>query len=669
MIVPRTESAIVPLAANLAAFPRVNGAQPVAAPVRMRPGERGWRWPRAISTVSLSGSLPDKLRAIAAAGFDAVELFETDLLHHPGSPAEVRRLCEELGIGIALFEPFRDFEGCPRELVQRNLDRAERKFDVMQELGTELLLVCSNTQAEALDEPEILAADLARLAERAQARGLRIGYEALAWGRHVQTWGQAWELVARADHPALGIVLDSFHTLALRDDPAGIAALPAEKIFFVQLADAPLLALDVLPWSRHHRCFPGQGAFDLAGFLAPVLRSGYRGPLSLEIFNDGLRAAPALASAADGLRALLYLEEQTRQRLEQQGATPRGNLFAAPPAASHAGLDFLEFAVDAVQAERLGGWLERLGFARVGEHRSKAVWLYRQGEANIVLNAQPQSFAADFFAAHGTSLCAMALRVEREAPALERACAFRAQPYCGLVDPDEREIPAVRAPDGSLIYLVEPGAPGHSVYDTDFRIDPQAQPSGGLCGIDQLASALPAERLASWLLFYRSLFDFEVADEAVVFDPRGLIRSRAVHSRCGRVRLPLEISPDHDTAVAHTLARYRGAGLQRIAFTCDDLLAEVERLQQAGVALLNIPQNYYDDLAARFALDDATLQRLARGNVLYDRDAQGGELLQVCTAPFEGRFCVEILQRRNGYAGHGEANAAVRLAALARQRG
>ncbi|EIK54676.1 4-hydroxyphenylpyruvate dioxygenase [Stutzerimonas stutzeri TS44] len=669
MIAPRTEPATVPLAASLAAFPRVNRAQAVATPLRMRPGERGWRWPRAISTVSLSGSLPNKLRAIAAAGFDAVELFETDLLHHPGSPAEVRRLCEELGIGIALFEPFRDFEGCPRELVQRNLERAERKFDLMQELGTDLLLVCSNTQAETLGEPGILAADLAQLAERAQARGLRIGYEALAWGRHVQTWGQAWELVAQADHPALGIVLDSFHTLALRDDPAGIAALPAEKIFFVQLADAPLLTLDVLPWSRHHRCFPGQGGFDLAGFLAPVLRSGYRGPLSLEIFNDGLRAAPAPTSAADGLRALLYLEEQTRQCLEQQGATPRGKLFAAPPAASQAQLDFLEFAVDATQAERLGGWLERLGFARVGRHRSKAVWLYRQGEANIVLNAQPQSFAADFFAAHGTSLCAMALRVEHEASALERACALRAQPYCGLVGPDEREVPAVRAPDGSLIYLVEPGAPGHSVYDTDFCIDPQAQPSGGLLRIDQLACALPAERLASWLLFYRSLFDFEVAEETVLFDPRGLIRSRAVHSRCGQVRLPLETSPNDDTAVAHALARYRGAGLQRIAFACDDLLAEVERLQQAGVALLEIPRNYYADLAARFALDDATLQRLARGNVLYDRDAHGGELLQVCTAPFGGRFCVELLQRRNGYAGHGEANAAVRLAALARRRG
>jgi 4-hydroxyphenylpyruvate dioxygenase len=115
------------------------------------------------------------------------------------------------------------------------------------------------------------------------------------------------------------VLLDSFHTLSLKGDPSAIAEIPGDKIFFVQMADAPILAMDVLEWSRHFRCFPGQGEFDLPGFLAPIIQSGYTGPLSLEIFNDGFRAAPPRANAADGLRSLLYLEEKTRQRLEQEG--------------------------------------------------------------------------------------------------------------------------------------------------------------------------------------------------------------------------------------------------------------------------------------------------------------------------------------------------------------
>ncbi|WP_423357696.1 3-dehydroshikimate dehydratase QuiC [Pseudomonas citronellolis] len=625
---------------------------------------------RSIATVSLSGTLPEKLEAIAAAGFDGVEIFENDLLYYDGSPRDVRQMCADLNLAITLFQPFRDFEGCRRERLARNLERAERKFDLMQELGTDLVLVCSNTVADSLGERDILVDDLRELAERAGKRGLRIGYEALAWGRHVNTWQQVWDLVKAADHPALGVLLDSFHTLSIKGDPSGIADIPGEKIFFVQMADAPVLAMDVLEWSRHFRCFPGQGEFDLAGFLAPILRSGYKGPLSLEIFNDGFRAAPTRANAADGLRSLLYLEEKTRRLLEQDAA-PAGDpgiLFAPPPASRYDGVEFLEFAVDENLGARLGNWLEKLGFARAGEHRSKAVSLLRQGDINIVLNAEPYSFAHNFFEAHGPSLCATALRVRDGAQALERARAFRGQPFRGLVGPNEREVPAVRAPDGSLIYLVEPGAPGQTIYDSDFRLDAQAQASGNLQRIDHMAMALPADSLDSWVLFYKALFDFEADDEVVLPDPYGLVKSRAIRSRCGSLRLPLNISENRNTAISHALSSYRGSGVHHIAFACEDIFAEVTRAKEAGVPLLDIPLNYYDDLAARFDFDDEFLSELAYFNVLYDRDAQGGELFHVYTEPFEGRFFFEILQRRNGYAGYGAANVAVRLAAMAQAR-
>lgn len=628
---------------------------------------------RSIATVSLSGTLPEKLEAIAAAGFDGVEIFENDLLYYAGSPREVRQMCADLGIAITLFQPFRDFEGCRRDRLQRNLDRAERKFDLMQELGTDLVLVCSNVAADSLGDERILIDDLRLLAERAGARQLRIGYEALAWGRHVNTYQQVWSIVRQADHPALGVLLDSFHTLSLKGDPSAIAEIPGDKIFFVQMADAPILAMDVLEWSRHFRCFPGQGEFDLAGFLAPILRSGYSGPLSLEIFNDGFRAAPPRANAADGLRSLLYLEEKTRDLLEKQAQAeqpaPELDLLFDPPAASqYDGVEFLEFAVDSEQGGKLANWLERLGFARAGQHRSKDVSLLRQGDINIVLNAEPYSFAHGFFEAHGPSLCATALRVRDEAAALERARQFKGQPYRGLVGPNEREVSAVRAPDGSLIYLVGQSADGETLYDSDFILDPQAAPSGNLRRIDHMAMALPADNLDSWVLFYKSLFDFEADDEVVLPDPYGLVKSRALRSRCSSIRLPLNISENRNTAISHALSSYRGSGVHHIAFSCDDLFSEINRAKDAGVPLLDIPLNYYDDLAARFDFDDEFLSELAYYNVLYDRDAQGGELFHVYTEPFEGRFFFELLQRKNGYIGYGAANVAVRLAAMAKVR-
>jgi 4-hydroxyphenylpyruvate dioxygenase len=476
--------------------------------------------------------------------------------------------------------------------------------------------VCSNASADCVGDESILLDDLSLLAEHAGKRGLRIGYEALAWGKHVNTWQQVWNLVRQVDHPSLGVLLDSFHTLSLKGDPSAIAQIPGDKIFFVQMADAPILAMDVLEWSRHFRCFPGQGEFDLAGFLAPIIKSGYTGPLSLEIFNDGFRAAPTRANAADGLRSLLYLEEKTRQRLaEEQPAAPLDILFETPPASEYDGIEFLEFAVDESLGAKLSHWLERLGFVKAGQHRSKAVSLLRQGDINLILNCEPYSFAHNFFEAHGPSLCATALRVKDSAKALERAVAYKGQPYRGLVGPNELELAAVRAPDGSLIYLVDPSE-----------------------------------------------------GEVVLPDPYGLVKSRALRSRCSSIRLPLNISENRNTAISHALSSYRGSGVHHIAFDCADIFAEVRRAKEAGVPLLDIPLNYYDDLAARFDFDDEFLSELAYYNVLYDRDAQGGELFHVYTEPFEGRFFFEIIQRKNGYAGYGAANVAVRLAAMAKSR-
>ena len=161
-------------------------------------------------------------------------------------------------------------------------------------------MLSSNGEADGSADVEHQIADLRALATLAEQENIRIGYEALAWGTHVNHWYQAWERVKAVDSPALGIVLDSFHILSLGDSLSRLHEVPVDKITFLQLADAPLMKMDVLEWSRHFRCFPGQGERPLVEFTRELTRLGYRGPWSLENFNDGVRATPNGAKAKEG---------------------------------------------------------------------------------------------------------------------------------------------------------------------------------------------------------------------------------------------------------------------------------------------------------------------------------------------------------------------------------
>jgi 4-hydroxyphenylpyruvate dioxygenase len=257
----------------------------------------------------MGGSLRDKLEAIAAAGFEGVEIFEADILAHDGTPEDVGAMARDLGLEIIALQPFRDFEGMPEPRRARGFERARRKFELMNQLGAESLLVCSNVSPHALGGIDRAAADLRELGGLADSFGVEVGFEALAWGRHVFDYRDAWEVVRRADHPRIGIILDSYHTLARKLPVDPIRSIPADRITFVQLADAPNLEMDLLQLSRHFRCFPGQGDLDIESFMAAILATGYDGWLSHEIFNDRFRMAPPRQIATDGERSLIQMTQ------------------------------------------------------------------------------------------------------------------------------------------------------------------------------------------------------------------------------------------------------------------------------------------------------------------------------------------------------------------------
>ncbi len=616
-----------------------------------------------IATVSISGDLQEKLAAIAAAGFDGVEIFENDFLTFDGTPAEVGRLVRDHGLEITLFQPFRDFEGMPEPQRARAFERAERKFDVMQELGAELMLVCSNVSPASLGGIDRAAADLRELGERALKRGLRVGYEALAWGRHVSDHRDAWEVVRRADHPAIGLVLDSFHTLARKIDVGSIRAIPGDRIFIVQLADAPLIDMDLLYWSRHFRNMPGEGDLPVTAFARALAATGYDGPLSLEIFNDQFRGGSPKSIAVDGRRSLLYLMDRVAR--EEPGIAIQ--VPAMPDRITVKGIEFIEFAASEREAGTLAALLRSLGFVEAARHRNKEVVRWLQGRINIVVNTEKEGLAHSSYLMHGTSAYAIGLQVEDAAATVERARALGAQPFEQQRGPGELAIPAIRGVGGGVLYFLDAKSELGGVWEVEFEPISGALPAGaGLRAVDHVAQTMNYEEMLTWLLFYTSIFRTGKLPMVDVVDPAGIVRSQVIESEDGALRLTLNGAESRKTLAGRFIAESFGSSVQHIAFAADDIFQTLAALEPRGFRPLAIPGNYYDDLEARFGLDPAESERLRAHSLLYDRDEQG-EYFQVFSQTYGDGFFFEIVERRRGYRGYGAANAPFRIAAQKRR--
>ncbi|WP_326815552.1 bifunctional sugar phosphate isomerase/epimerase/4-hydroxyphenylpyruvate dioxygenase family protein [Streptomyces sp. NBC_01763] len=583
-----------------------------------------------IATVSISGTLTEKLNAAARAGFDGVEIFENDLLASPLTPEQIKDRAADLELAISLYQPMRDIEGLPADAFAQSLRRAEHKFRVMRRLGADTVLVCSSVSPQAVDDDALAADQLRQLADLASEYEIRVAYEALAWGRHVNTYDHAWRIVESADHPSLGVCLDSFHILARGSDPKGIESIPGEKIFFLQLADAPLMTMDVLQWSRHYRCFPGQGEFDLAAFVQSTVRAGYQGPLSLEVFNDIFRQADSGRTAADAMRSLVALQEAA-------GITD-------PPApVAPTAVAFAELVTP--DTERVSTMLSALGFTRAGKHTSKPVDLWEQGGARILVNTAPASGRGSL------SLAAVGLESPDPPAASKRAESMGAPVLPRRSTGRDIPIDAVAAPDGTELFFCATDRPNLPNWLNDFQQVPHRSGGGCVVGVDHVALTQPWHQYDEAILFYRSVIGLQPHDSVDVPDPYGLRRSRAVSTVDGGVRIALSIAPaPTDSATAS----------QHIAFATDDIISASRRLRDTG-HLLPVPDNYYDDLAARFEFGPGELETYRELGILYDRDENGQ--FRHCYTSTIGNVFFELVQRDEGYRGFGEQSAHIRLTA------
>jgi 4-hydroxyphenylpyruvate dioxygenase len=318
------------------------------------------------------------------------------------------------------------------------------------------------------------------------------------------------------------------------------------------------------------------------------------------------------------------------------------------------GFEFVEYTAEDPTA--LGALFEEMGFRVKARHRSKRVTLYQQGDVNFIVNAEPESFAQSFARVHGPSTCAIAFRVGDSGQAHRRALELGARPHQAPVGPMELNIPAIKGIGDSLIYLVDRYGE-QTIYDVDFELAEGTPEHGaGLTYIDHLTHNVYRGRMDHWAGFYERLFNFR---EIRLFDIEGKLtglRSRAMTSPCGKIRIPINESADDKSQIEEYLEAYKGEGIQHIALGTDDIHATVERLRARGLTFMTPPpDSYYAGLDERVPGHGEDVERLRADGILLDGSPGGGTLLQIFTGTVIGPIFFEIIQRK-GDEGFGEGN-------------
>jgi len=319
------------------------------------------------------------------------------------------------------------------------------------------------------------------------------------------------------------------------------------------------------------------------------------------------------------------------------------------------GFEFIEYT--APDISRLRSLFEQMGFCAVGRHRSKQVTLYRQGDINFIVNAEPGSHGARFALLHGPSACAMAFRVKDAGLAYRELLRRGATPFANAVGPMELNIPAIEGIGGSVIYLVDRYG-GPSIYDVDFLPTDPARGYGhegaGLAAIDHVTHNVFRGQMNKWAGFYERLFNFR---QIRYFDIEGKLtglKSRAMTSPDGKIRIPINESSDDKSQIEEYLSAYQGEGIQHIALGTGDIYAAVERLLTKGVAFQDTLDTYYERLDERIRDHGEQVDRLKRDRILID-GAKDNILLQIFTRNAIGPIFFELIQRK-GNQGFGEGN-------------
>ena len=272
----------------------------------------------------MAGSLESKLDAAASAGFTQITLWAKDLVGHPDGYEAALNEVRLSGLRVNAIQVMRDYEGLSGPLHRYKIETVKTMLKLCEAVGAERLLICSSTSPHASGDIPHIAADLRKVAMLATPLGLRVGFEALSWGRHVSDFELSWEIVQLADRANLGVCIDSFHVLANCSlngtNFDGLATIPGERIAFVQLSDFMWNAVrtpeERIETARHLRVFPGEGVHsaELSRMIRMIDQSGYRGDWSFEVFNDDYVQMPSEVVAARARDSAMWVAAQSERR-------------------------------------------------------------------------------------------------------------------------------------------------------------------------------------------------------------------------------------------------------------------------------------------------------------------------------------------------------------------
>ena len=526
----------------------------------------------------------------------------------------------ELGLSLDLYQPFRDFEGVGPDLLEQNLRRAAAKFALMNRLGIETMLLCSNVATARSGDEQLAAAQLRQLGDLAEPFGVRVAYEALAWGRFVDSYEVAARIVRLADHDRIGVCLDSFHILSKGHSPEAIETIAADKIFFVQLADAPLLSMDVLSWSRHHRLFPGEGGFDLGAFMGHLVRTGYDGPISLEIFNDTFRQSDTRSTAVGARRSLRWLENEAACWLGASagGRAARMSVAAAagrrarPPASTTSSCARRRWTT----CGRCWHSSASARTVRTGRRASSSGRRAPRASCSVVPSRTDRSRPWRGSASRcATRIAALRRATDLFAPQVHREESAGDEPLVG-----------VRAPDGSEVFF---GAEGETepAWVREFGAPSGEGSEPASRGSTTSTSRSPGSTSTPACCSSTPCSTCTPQPSMEVAAPVGLVRSQVLRSADGIVRIALNLVPpaaDKDAILP-----------QHIAFAASDVLALARAARDRGFRPSTSRPTTTTTSRRGIDIDPALLDELKDLNVMYDRD-EAGEFLHFYT-PRSGR--------------------------------
>jgi len=458
-------------------------------------------------------------------------------------------------------------------------------------------------------------------------------------------------------NPSFYLTINSKNILMDGSQPFLINQIPLSLIDHVQLTDISKYISSEDQISNLSELLPNEGVLDLKSFIKIFLKKNYKGSISVANNNILNNKANLIK---DANRAFVSVFDDV---VSSDISLDNLNL-KIPPKINLNGFEFLEFTVFGEDHTSLVKMLKKLSFRKERIHKTKNVELWRQGSINILINSEKNSFAEQVYLKNGPSVCDIAIKVKDAIQTIDRAKKLGIKEHSQSVSVGELKIPAIKGVDGSVIHFIDQKSNLFQLWNLDFNyLKPEPIQPSGLRSIDHISQSMKVEEMRSWLFFYLSNFNMYKTTQLDLVSSKGIIKSQAISSPEGEVRLNLNGSNNSQTIAGSFMTNKTGSSIQHIAFNTDDIFETVNILSENKFPFLQIDKKYYSQLQNKYDLDEKTLNNLKRNNILYDKN-EFGEFFQIYSEPIFTGFFFEIVQRKQNYKGYGESNATHRIKSL-----